>query len=293
MTVILSFPAYQTQAKQLAEILNLSLHIIDIHYFPDQESRVTIPLTNIKHAIIYCGLEHPNNKLIELLFSVETLRAQGCSKTSLIAPYLCYMRQDIAFHKGEAISQKIIGQYLGNLFDNIITIDAHLHRTLSLNDIFPATNAIHVSATNLFSDYLVTENIKAVLLGPDEESLQWVELISQQTRLPCVTARKTRHGDKQVSIALPEYDFKNKDIILVDDVVSSGGTLIEITQQLTKIGARKIYVMVTHALCDNNVTQALQQAGVEQLWSSDSIPHQTNKVSIIPLLAQHVKNWIS
>lgn len=293
MVIILSFPKYQTQARQLAKALALPVHIIDTHYFPDQESRVTLPVTSTDHAIIYCGLDYPNNKLVELLLTVETLREHGCNKTSLIAPYLCYMRQDIAFNKGEAISQKIIGQYLATLFDNIISIDAHLHRTVSLDDIFPDTNTVHISAASLFSDYLEQKNIQAVLLGPDEESLQWVKQIAEHCQLPYATAHKTRHGDKQVTITLPEYDFSEKDVVLVDDVISSGGTLIEITQQLKKSGANKIYAMVTHALYDNSVSQKLKQSGINEIWSSDSIPHPTNAISIIDSLALQVKNWIN
>lgn len=292
MTVILSFPSYLTQAQQLAEALKLPLHMIDIHHFPDQESRVTVPVTQSEHAIIYCGLENPNSKLIELLLTVETLKNQGCHKTSLVTPYLCYMRQDIPFKEGEAVSQKIIGQYLANLFDNIITIDAHLHRTHSLDDIFPATNTVHISAADLFSTYLNTHHIQAILLGPDEESLQWVKHISAQTRLPYTTAHKIRHNDRRVSITLPEYDVTKKDIVLIDDVISSGGTLIEITQQLKKSGANKIYVMVTHALCDDSVIQTLKKSGVDEIWSSNSIPHNTNKVNIITLLASQIKTWI-
>lgn len=293
MVVILSFPKYQTQARQLAKALALPVHIIDTHYFPDQESRVTLPVTSTDHAIIYCGLEYPNNKLVELLLTVETLRAHGCKKTSLIAPYLCYMRQDIAFNKGEAISQKIIGHYLASLFDNIISIDAHLHRTISLDAIFPDTNTVHISAAPLFSDYLQQKNIQAVLLGPDKESLQWVKQIAERCQLPYATAHKTRHGDKQVTITLPEYDFSEKDIVLVDDVISSGGTLIEITQQLKKSGANKIYALVTHALYDDSVSQQLIQSGINEIWSSDSIPHPTNAISIIASLAPQVKNWIN
>ena len=132
MSVILNFPEYQTQAQHLAEALSIACHSIDVHHFPDKESRITLPDIPMKHAIIYCGLEKPNDKLIELLLTVKTLQEHNCKRTSLVAPYLCYMRQDMAFHKGEAVSQDIIGQYLAELFDDIVTVDAHLHRLVLL-----------------------------------------------------------------------------------------------------------------------------------------------------------------
>lgn len=295
MSVILAFPEYQTQAQHLAEALSLPFHSIDIHHFPDAESRVTIPDVPCKHAIIYCGLEHPNNKLIELLLTVKTLRKNNCNRISLIAPYMCYMRQDIAFHKGEAISQEIIGKYLAKLFDDVLTVDAHLHRTLSLQKVFPGANCIHISAARLFSHLLQQKFPGVLLLGPDEESEQWVKKIAGDCKLDYAVARKVRHSDKQVSIMLPEadIDYSNRHVVLIDDVISSGTTLMTIARQLHKKNVAKIDALVTHALFDKNTYADLTQAGINETWSSDSIPHPTNKVSIVPLVAEQIKDWVS
>jgi ribose-phosphate pyrophosphokinase len=293
MTVILSFPEYQTQAQQLAEALSLPCYNIDIHHFPDSESRVTLPDISINHAIIYCGLEHPNNKLVELLFTVKTLQKQGCQRTSLVTPYLCYMRQDIAFHKGEAISQDIIAHYLADLFDDLITVDAHLHRTISLESIFPATNTTHVSASNTFGHFLKQNDINGLLLGPDVESKQWLKQIANESGLPYLTASKIRHSDKNVSIMLPDGDFSNKTVILVDDVISSASTMITTAELLKKKNATKIFALVTHALFDSQAFHKMKLAGINEIWSSDSIPHPSNKIGIVPLVASHIKNWIS
>ena len=296
MSVILSFPEYQAQARHLAEALALPFHIVDIHHFPDSESRVTLPdIPACKHAIIYCGLEHPNNKLVELLLTVKTLRKNNCNRTSLVAPYMCYMRQDIAFHKGEAISQEIIGKFLAELFDDIVTVDAHLHRTASLQEVFPGTNCAHISAARLFSHLLQQKFTDAVLLGPDEESEQWVKIIATDCELDYTVAKKVRHSDKHVSIILPEtgVDFNNRHIILIDDVVSSGTTLINIAKQLHAKNVAQLDALVTHALFDKNTHNHLKQAGINNIWSSDTIPHSTNKVSIVALLAEQIKSWIS
>ncbi|MEJ2142099.1 MAG: ribose-phosphate diphosphokinase [Gammaproteobacteria bacterium] len=295
MSVILCFPEYQTQAQHLAEALSLPCHLIDIHHFPDSESRVTLPDLAFRHAIIYCGLEHPNNKLIELLLTVKTLRKSSCNRVSLVAPYLCYMRQDMAFHKGEAVSQDIIGKYLAELFENIITVDAHLHRTSSLQKVFPETNSVHISAARLFSHLLREKVTDALLMGPDEESEQWVKLIADNCKLDYAVARKVRHGDKQVSILIPDTDinFNNRHIVLIDDVISSGSTLINITKQLHTKNISQVDALVTHALFDTSTYNNLRQAGINEIWSSDSIPHSTNKVSVVPILAEQVKNWVS
>ena len=293
MSVILNFPEYQTQAQHLAEALSIACHSIDVHHFPDKESRITLPDIPIKHVIIYCGLEKPNDKLIELLLTVKTLQEHNCRRTSLVTPYLCYMRQDMSFHKGEAVSQDIIGQYLAELFDDIVTVDAHLHRTASLKHVFPNTNTSHLSATSLFAHFLQQGAIDAILLGPDEESEQWVKKIATECHLPYAVARKVRHSDKEVTIMLPDYDFEHKTVVLIDDVISSGGTMINIAKQLQQKNIRQLDVLVTHALFDKNTHDKLKQAGINQVWSSDSIPHPTNKVSIIPIVAEQVKDWIT
>ena len=293
MSIILNFPEYQTQATHLAEALSIPCHSINVHRFPDKESRITLPDIPIKHAIIYCGLEQPNDKLVELLLAVKTLQEHSCKRTSLVTPYLCYMRQDMAFHKGEAVSQDIIGKYLAELFDDIVTVDAHLHRTFSLQQVFPNTNTAHLSAAVLFAHLLQQITTDAILLGPDEESEQWVKNISTECNLPYSVARKVRHSDKEVTIMLPDYDFEHKAVVLIDDVISSGGTMINIAKQLQQRNIRQLDILVTHALFDNNTHDKLKQAGVKQVWSSDSIPHPTNKVSIIPLVAEQVKDWIT
>ena len=106
----------------------MPFHEIAIHAFPDGEMRVTVGPASAT-TIIYASLDRPNDKLIALMFAAEALRRGGAKRLVLVAPYLCYMRQDTAFHEGEAISQKVIGPFLARYIDRVITVDAHLHRT--------------------------------------------------------------------------------------------------------------------------------------------------------------------
>ena len=83
-------------------------------------------------AILYVPLDQPNEKIVSVLFATEALRRNGAERVVLVAPYLCYMRQDAAFQEGEAISQRVIGHLFAGIFDRIVTVDAHLHRTAKL-----------------------------------------------------------------------------------------------------------------------------------------------------------------
>ena len=114
---------------------------------------MSVPTQPPAHIIICQSLDHPNDKLVGLLLAIQTLRAAGVKRVSLVAPYLCYMRQDKAFHPGEAISQKIIGRLLADLVDDLITVDAHLHRVDMLQQAVPLDNAINLSAAPALGEF--------------------------------------------------------------------------------------------------------------------------------------------
>jgi len=286
---IYTFPAYKQQGLELARALNLPCYDISIHYFPDKESRVTLPEEKSNHVILYLSLDYPNNKLVELLLTSKTLRQQGCRRITLVAPYLGYMRQDKSFHPGEVISQQIIGQWLSELVDDVITVDPHLHRINSLDAVIPDTNNQSISACPNLGEFVKTLNKKVHLLGPDEESLQWVKQVAEISGVSYSVATKQRHSDTRVNIQLPEYDYKKQHIILVDDVISTGHTVAQTAIQLYSAGAKQVDVLVTHALFAKDAMEILLKANIKNIWSSDSISHKTNAISLTNLLAESIK----
>ncbi|MCW8900833.1 MAG: ribose-phosphate diphosphokinase [Gammaproteobacteria bacterium] len=289
---IYTFPGYHQQGKNVAEILNISSHEIDIHHFPDKESLVTLPEKKSDHVILYLSLDYPNNKLIELLLACKTARTQGIKRLSLVAPYLCYMRQDKSFHTEEAVSQHIIGRWLSELVDDIITVDPHLHRIQSLDTVIPDTNNIVLTATPLLGEFIKSLNKTVHLLGPDEESLQWVKSVAEISHSPYSVATKTRHSDTRVEIQLPEIDYHNQHIILIDDVISTGNTVAQTAIKLYKSGALQVDVIATHALFTKDALDTLNNSNIKNIWSSDSISHSTNQISLKHLLAQNIKTLL-
>ena len=283
--MILGFADYQQQGEALAKALACPFALIEIHRFPDGESKLTVPQALPEQVILCRSLNQPNDKLIELLLATQTLRAQGVRHLTLVAPYLCYMRQDIAFHPGEAVSQRIIGQFLAEQFDKVVTVDPHLHRIERLDQAIIGREAIALASAALMGQFLRQHTQQPLLLGPDEESAQWVRAIAEPAGLDWAVASKHRLGDREVEILLPERDYAAQAVVLVDDMISTGHTLINVARQLRAHGAKQIDTLVTHALCDESTLQALQQAGITHVWSSDSIPHPTNAVPLAALLA--------
>jgi ribose-phosphate pyrophosphokinase len=286
--MLLGFEEYESQAQNLAQALDLPYARVKVHHFPDHETKVTLPAKLPDHVVLCRSLDRPNEKLIELLLAANTARQLGAQKLTLVAPYLCYMRQDVAFSEGEAISQRIIGRFLADLFDDVITVDPHLHRVHNLAEAVPATNAIALSATGVMRDFLRSHS-DAILLGPDSESEQWVKVIAEGGGLSYGVADKQRLGDREIRITLPELEMDNKHVVLVDDIVSSGETIAIAAQHCFERGAKRIDLLVVHPLFARGAIKRLQQIGVGEIWSTDSIPHSSNCMKLAELLAESVR----
>lgn len=284
-TCVLGFPDYRAPARALAERAQLAYADIELHHFPDGESKLLLPTALPAQVVICQTLDRPNRKLVELMLAAAAAREQGVSRVILVAPYLCYMRQDKAFRPGEVVSQTLIGAFLAKYFDAVITVDAHLHRISRLSQAIPLQQALNLNATEPMSRFLRDKCARPVLLGPDGESEQWVAAIAAHDRLDFCIALKHRHGDREVEVSLPDYDFKGRDIVIVDDVASTGTTLEMAALELSRRDAGSVSVLVTHALFVDQACARLEQAGVDNIWSCDSIQHASNCVSLAPLLA--------
>jgi len=281
-------------ARRLAARLGLSLHEIALHRFPDGELRTTVgPAAST--TVVYASLDQPNEKLLALMFASEALRRGGAKRLVLVAPYLCYMRQDAAFHEGEAISQKVIGRLLADYFDRVITVDAHLHRTARIEDVFPGIAADDLSAVPAMVKTLRAGGVdsRTVVVGPDEESHPWVADLAGRLGLEHAVARKTRRGDRSVEISFANpAPFAGRPALLVDDIVSSGGTLIVCAKVLHAAGATTVDAVVTHALFAPELAHTLFAAGIRSVKSTDSVPHPTNAIALDGILADALREEV-
>ena len=284
---IQALPSSLADARRLALRLNLPFDQIALHRFPDGEIRVTVAPAAAT-TIIYASLDQPNEKLIALLFAAEALRRDGATRLVLLAPYLCYMRQDAAFHPGEAVSQRAVGRLLAENVDRVITVDAHLHRTPDIRNVFPGIEAENLSAMPAIADALLKQGIDpaTVIVGPDAESRPWVSDLASRLGLAYTVAQKSRHGDRSVEVALTEpVSVSGRPALLIDDIVSSGGTLISAAKALRAAGATDIDAVITHALFPPDMTAAFAEAGVRSVRSTCSVPHPTNAIALDDVFA--------
>lgn len=284
-SVLLHFDDEAAPAARLAAACGCAIRLIERHRFPDGELRLRLPERLPRVVVLFRGLAYPNEKLVELMLAADTARALGAEKVVLVAPYMAYMRQDIAFRDGEAVSQRIVGRYLATLFDAVITVDPHLHRVQSLAEAIPVADALALSAAPLLGDFVAGRRHNPLLMGPDGEAAQWVASAAAAHGFEHAVCSKIRHGDRDVEIALPDVPVSGRSVVIVDDVASTGHTVAVATQLLLRAGASTVDLAVTHALFADGALALVREAGISEVWSTDAIIHPTNAVSIAPLVA--------
>ena len=288
MSVLLAFEDEAPLAQQLAQALGWACCLIEEHRFPDGETRLRLPPVLPAHTALLRGLQQPNDKLAALLLAAAGARELGALRLTLVSPYLAYMRQDMAFTPGEVVSQRHLGSLLAGAFDAVITVDPHLHRVATMDEVVPGRRGLALTAAPLLGAHVAHHVPRALLLAPDEEAGQWVRAAAASQGLDHAVCHKQRRGDRDVEVALPDQDLAGRSVVVLDDVASTGRTLAAAVRGALARGAASVDVAVTHALFVGDALAHVRSAGVRQVWSTDCVRHASNAVSVVPLLASAV-----
>lgn len=290
--LVLAFDEDAAPAGRLADALRVPRRTVLRHRFPDGELKLTLPVDLPPEVVLYRSLHPPNERLVELMILAPAARELGARTVSLACPYLAYMRQDIAFRPGEAVSQRHVSGVLGGWFDRVVTVDPHLHRTPSLQPLMPHCDAVAVSAAPLLGQWAAARAGPAgppLLLAPDEEAGPWVAAAAAANGLDHAHGVKQRRGDRDVAVVLPPLAWRGRAVVLVDDVASTGHTLAQAAAACLAAGTSSVDVAVTHGLFVDGATDALHRAGVREICSSDSVAHPSNQVALAALLARALR----
>jgi ribose-phosphate pyrophosphokinase len=288
---VFAFAHDAAPAQRLADALGVPSHPIHHHRFPDSESLITVT-GNHDPVFLFARLDRPDGKLMPLLLAADALRRTGAQRVVLVAPYMPYLRQDKAFAPGQSLSRDVFGSAVGPAFDRIVTVEPHLHRTHDLAAAFAGTQVTALSTAELFAAAIGHQG-PALIVGPDAESEPWVAAVAAHLHTDHIVFEKRRCGDADVLLDLPAAaDIHGRRAVLVDDICSSGATLLAAAQALQGCGTQSIEILVAHALFDTAVGVELRRAGVQRIVSTDSCAHPTNDLQLAGLLADALQEEI-
>ena len=291
MTRILAFPGMMPLGDAIAKLSGAQVGELDLHRFPDGESLVTLPgdLAG-KDVAVLATLREPDPLALPLRFAAETAREKGARRVGLIAPYLAYMRQDRRFAEGQAVSAPLFAGFLEESFDWLVTADPHLHRIHALEDLFDIP-VRRIETAPLLAGWIAANVPDAVLLGPDSESRQWVAEVAPLADRPFEVLEKRRSGDRSVEVSIPHSEALLAGTpVILDDIASSGRTLIQAIQRLLATGTRPPICVVIHAVFAGDAHTDILSAGAARVVTTDSIPHASNAVSLAQVLADAARD---
>ncbi|MEJ8804284.1 ribose-phosphate pyrophosphokinase [Pontibacter sp. H249] len=292
-TIVFGLPGNEALSQSLAAILKSETGAVTVRYFPDGESYVRI-LSDVrqKQVILVCTLHQPDAKLLPLYFLARTARELGAAHITLVAPYLAYMRQDKQFNEGEAVTARYFADLLSGLVDKLITIDPHLHRFRHMQELYTIP-AIALHAAPLLANWLKKHVPQPLLIGPDEESLQWVKEVATLAEAPYLVLTKTRLGDREVQVTQPEMAAYQKHTpVLVDDIISTARTMIETVQHLKRLTPQSPVCIGVHAVFAAGAHEELLQAGAGTIITCNTIVHLSNGITTDRLLAEAILSQV-
>jgi ribose-phosphate pyrophosphokinase len=277
-----AFPPSKLTDNVIKKNPDLEYGDADLHYFPDGEIylKINSDLEN-KNVIVMTSLNNPNEKILPLLFFSRAIKKSGANKVGLIAPYLAYMRQDKQFNPGECITSHYFAEIISQHFDWLMTIDPHLHRYKSLQEIYTIPT-ITLHAKEKIFEWILNNIENPIIIGPDVESKQWAE---NKAGIPYLILQKIRRGARDVTISIPKINnYQSHTFILIDDIISTARTMIETVKHLKERSNNSIVCLGIHAVFAKNAYQELIKSGCDRIITCNTIDHTTNTIDLSTLI---------
>lgn len=288
--VFLPLPGNEGDARRIAALVDGEVGRLESRSFPDGEHYIRV-LSDVgqREAAIVCTLRRPNDSFLPLAFLADALHDLGADRVGLVAPYLAYMRQDARFSSGEAVTSRSFADLISSRIDWLVTVDPHLHRLTALTDVY-SIPAIAAHAAEDLGRW-IAENVELpFIIGPDAESAQWVNDIARAAGAPSTVLTKVRRGDTDVVESIPDLEGnRHRSPVLVDDIISTGHTMLAAIAHLNEQGARPASCVAVHAVFVSDAYVALRDSGAARIATTNTIPHPSNAIDVTRLIADHVR----
>ncbi|MCG3227806.1 MAG: ribose-phosphate diphosphokinase [Candidatus Heimdallarchaeota archaeon] len=271
---ILPGPASKKLSEKIASLLKLPLLELNFKYFNDGETYLQIigDVVDEEIAIVQTTAPPQEKRLMEILLISSTLKEMGASKVIAIVPYLCYARSDRRRKDGEVISHDItMNLFYNSGIDVLITINAH--NSEAFLEAAPNMEKFDLNIIPFLAKEIKKhKNKEWLIIGPDSGSIEDIELASKILNFPYLTLEKYRNPDThKISIKDTEIDCKDKDVLLIDDIISSGDTAIDAVKLILKNKPSNLIFFCIHNLASEEVINEIKELGVNEIISSNTI----------------------
>lgn len=299
--LIFSGTSNPSLARKIAEKLDSRLSKLEIHKFPDKEVRVRVLESVVdKQAIVVQSTGvHPNHYYMQLFFILDAIKRSGGSEVTLVIPYLGYQRQDHIFRSGEAVSLEVIINLIKAMkVDRVISFDLHAPR---ISEFFlnKRIKMDHLSVLPVFAKEIEKMDLaNVVLVSPDMGGIRRIKILAELlgNKVPCISIEKNRDlATGEIESTKINGQVK-KIAVIVDDVISTGSTLIAASELLMKNGVGEVYVFAAHGIFAKDAPVNLQNSLIKQVTVSDTIEIRPKRrfeklhiVSVSPLIAEALK----
>ena len=277
---IIGGTASKTVAEDLSRELKAPLANTVSKRFPDDELYVRIQDNISGEHVVIVQTTYPDPNIIELFLLQNAAEEAGAKEISVVIPYFGYARQDTKFQDGEPISAKAMADLISLNADRVITVDPHKEHILD----FFSTAAFSCSAIPELAEYLKDKDIDMVL-APDKGALERAKQASKIIECDFDYMEKTRIDSTTIEIKPKLLNAKDKNVAVIDDIISTGGTMAKSIQQLKKHGAKNVFVACTHGLFAGDAIKKLTSAGCKEIISTDTIFSDFSKVKIAPCIS--------
>jgi len=289
-TVIISDNRNSSLAKNISLNLNVPYENAELRVFADGESKIRLDNVAKKNCIIIHSTYPPTDQhLMQLFMFIYKCKQDGASDICVVNPYLAYSRQDKVFVDGEIVTVNLIGQILASLgTTKLVTIDTHSPESLHYT-----FETVDLSAIPSLANY-VKKNItlnKPIVISPDEGGVHRAKKFAGaiEIEIDMLSLIKTRDrftGDVSISLS-QQQPLENRDALIVDDMISTGNSIIKATEILKKNHIGNVYVLCTHALLLDDAKEKLLKAGVKEVISTNSIPNEFAKVDLSSVISNY------
>jgi ribose-phosphate pyrophosphokinase len=277
---ILGGTSTKSIARNLANRLRQPLLRTIYKRFPDDEFYVRILDDITGQDVLIVQTAYPDQRIVELLLIQDAIYDAGAKKITVILPYFGYSRQDKKFEGGEAISARAIAQHISFHADCVITVDPHKEHILK----FFTVPAYSCSAVSTIAHYLTGKNIDFVL-APDQGAKERAKVAAELINCEYDYLEKTRINETTVKITPKKLDARGKNVVIIDDIISTGGTMANSIKELKKQGAKTVFVACTHGLFIGDAIKKLLAADCDEIISTDTIETDFSKVSVADCIA--------